>query len=213
MRKILLLAVLAAVSFASCKKTVNDVSTEVTVSFPIISFGGASPYYSIPVGGSLPAIQATAQDTFYKEYDSVLIDKSTLDNTTPGLYIVTASARNKYGFTSYASIYVAVTNVNSSYNYGGKWYRALTNDTVTVTKLGTGLYHTNDLLGNPNAIVPAYFVQLDDTTLSIPSQDGGSFGSISGDKAKIYATPMDTTMQYIVVGTGIGTSVRRFVKL
>jgi len=68
MRKILLLAVLAAVSFASCKKTVNDVSTEVTVSYPIISFAGGNVYYSIPVGGALPTIQATAQDTFINKY-------------------------------------------------------------------------------------------------------------------------------------------------
>ena len=214
MRKIFLLAALAGVSLVGCKKKQNDVSTEVTVSFPLISFSGGI-YYSIPVGGSLPVIQASAVDTFYKENDSVVLDKSTLDNTTPGLYIVTASAKNKYGFTSYASVYVAVTNVNPEYNLGGTYIRISNSDTVHVTKLATGLYTNDNFAGTTNAayIVPAYFVQADDTTLILPSQST-AVGTIYGTNGYISMVPSDTVFQYVTYpNPPYGTVLRQFLKL
>ncbi len=214
MKKVFIFAALVALAVTGCKKKQNDVSTEVSVSYPTITFAGGNVYFSIPIGGSLPSISATAFDTFYNERDSVLLDKSTLDNSTAGLYIVTASAKNKYGMTAYASVYVAVTNVNPLFNLGGNYIRTANNDTVHVTRLANGLYVTDNVAGTTNTayIVPSYFVQLDDTTIILPEQQTPQ-GSLYGISAACHMSPLDTTYQYAIQGNpNFGTSVRTFLK-
>ena len=109
MKKIVIVFVLAVIATVGCKKKDNTVSMVVTASTPIVTITGPQ-YFSIPVGGSLPTIAATAYDTFYRQTLPVVIDQGGLDNTTPGLYSVTASAKNKYGYIGSASVYVAVTS-------------------------------------------------------------------------------------------------------
>jgi len=217
MKKIFIFSALVFLAVTGCRKQPNSVSTEVSVSYPTISFAGGNIYFSIPVGGALPNVSATAYDSFYQERDSVLIDKSSLDNTTPGLYIVTASSKNKYGMTAYASIYVAVTNIPSVINLGGRYARTSNNDTVHVTKLATGLYVTDNVGGvlasNPAFILPAYFVQVDDTTIILPNQQTAQ-GAIFGTMAACNMSPLDTTYQYVVnPNPPFGSSLRVFLKL
>ena len=208
------MSALVAFVAVGCKKKVNSVSTEVTVSYPTISFAGGNVYFSIPVGGGLPAISATAYDSFYKEVDNVVLDQSTLDNTTPGLYIVSATAQNKYGFTGTANVYVAVTNINSAINLAGTYARIdnSSNYLVTVSKLANGLYMSSNMTGNPAAVDPGVFVQTDDTTIIVPSQVTPG-GTLYGTNAKVSMAVADTTYRYILgPSSNFSQSTRIFQK-
>ena len=217
MKKIIIFSALAVLVIAGCTKTRNTVSTTVTRSTPTISFSGGS-YYSIPVGGSLPSISATAYDTFYAQSAPVAIDASTLDNTTPGLYIVSASSTNKYGMTGYANVYVAVTNIDPAINLAGKYARTSNGVVVNVSRLANGLYRTDNVGGvdasvatNAPYVIPAVFVQVDDTTIIVPPQVTAQ-GNLYGSNAGIIMAPADTAYHYVVINTAFGPSTRTFVK-
>ena len=218
MKKLLIIPILAVMAFTACKKKENTVSQLVTYSTPTISFAGGQIYYSITVGGSLPSISATAYDSFYHEVDNVVMDQSGLDNNTPGLYIVNATAQNKYGMVGSASVYVAVTNIDPLINLTGTYQRTSNGVLVHVTKLANGLYQTDNVGGvdpsvptNAPFVFPAVFVQLDDTTIILPSQITAQ-GTLFGTNAGIVMAPADTAYHYVVNNAAFGTSTRTFVK-
>ncbi len=214
MKKYLIIPFLAVMAFTACRKKENTVSTLVTYSTPTIVVTGAQ-YYSIPVGGALPAIAATAYDSFYKESYPVVIDQSTLDNTAPGLYIVNMTSKNKYGMVGTYGVYIAVTNINPAINLAGDYFRVSNLQTVSVTKLANGLYQTDNIGGviPPSAaIVPAFFVQTDDSTIVVPVQSS-SLGDIYGINAKVHMAVGDTSYQYVVKNPSFGTATRVFQKI
>ncbi len=213
MRKLLVIPFLAVIAFTACKKKVNTVSTLVTYSAPTITVNGAQ-YYSIKVGGALPSVAATAYDSFYRESYPVVIDQSTLDNTTPGLYIVNITAKNKYGMVGSAGIYVAVTDINPAINLAGEYKRVSNSQSVFLTKLANGLYVTDNVGGvipPSSAIVPAYLVQVDDTTMSFPMQTT-SQGDIYGNNPSVSMVIADTTFTYQIIGGPFAPSIRVFQK-
>ncbi len=220
MKKIIILSLLMAVGFSSCKKDYGDPSITVTVSYPTITLTGAQ-YYSIPVNGSLPTIAATAYDSFYHESCSVLLDLSTLDATTAGLYAVTASAKNKYGFIGYKTVYVGVTNEPASLDISGAYIRLATAGRVAnVSKLATGMFMTDNVGGvditNPatGAVVSAVFVVTSDTTLDFGSQltSAGTLTASSETLMLVGGGGSGTTLNYAIALSGFGTQVRTFVK-
>ncbi|MBC7552789.1 MAG: hypothetical protein H7257_02295 [Taibaiella sp.] len=214
MKKYLVIPFLAVMAFTACKKKENTVSTLVTASAPTISISGSS-YYSIPVGGALPSISATSYDSFYKQSYPVVVDQSTLDNTTPGLYVVNITAKNKYGMVGSTGIYVAVTNISPAIHLEGIYQRLSNLQQVNVTRRANGLYEIDNVGGVPppsSSIVPALFVQVDDTTMSFPLQST-SQGSISGFNTGISMMPSDTTFQYQIEGPFNRNAVRVFQKL
>ncbi len=201
MKKYLIIPFLAVMAFTACRKKENTVSTLVTYSTPTIVVSG-DQYYSIPVGGALPTIAATAYDSFYKESYPVVIDQSTLDNTAPGLYVVNITAKNKYGMKGSTGIYVAVTNISPTVHMEGNYLRLANLQAVTVVRHANGLYEIDNVGGVPppsSAIVPALFVQVDDTTMSFPLQST-SQGDIFGVDPSINMT--DSTFRYKIGGTG-----------
>lgn len=215
MKKLLVIPFLAAIFFASCKRNPDTVSTLATYSVPTITVSG-DQFYSIPVGGSLPSISATAYDSFYKESYPVVVDASTLDNTTPGLYVVTMKSTNKYGMIGTKSVYVAVTDVSAAVDLSGVYARTSNGVTVNVTKVATGLYRTDNVGGvassSPGAITAAYFVQTSDTSIDLPLQET-SLGTLYGVSTGLTLAPGDTSYQYAINGNStFGTAVRVFVK-
>ena len=217
MKKLILLSVFGTLAIFSCKKKANDPSTLVTPSFPTITLTG-SQFYSIQVGGTLPSISATAYDSFYNETDNVLIDQSTLDNTTPGLYQVSLSATNKYGFIGYNAVYIGVTSASASLNLAGSYIRLATPGRVAhVTKLGTGLFMTDNVGGvditdpTTGAAIPAVFVVTSDSTIDFGSQMTAA-GTLTASQQGLTLVPGDTTLSYALALTGFGTQLRTFVK-
>ncbi len=215
MKRILILSVLLVVFAASCKKDQGDPSTPRTVSYPTITLTGAQ-YYSIAVNGALPSIAATAYDSFYNEVCPVLLDLSTLDNTTAGLYAVTASAKNKYGMTSYQTVYVGVTNEPSTLDISGVYWRLATSTRVSnISKVATGMFLTDnvggvDIVSQAGSVVSAVFVVTSDTTLDFGSQLTSAGTLTASSETLSLATPV--TINYALNLSGFGTSVRTFVK-
>lgn len=216
MKKILFCVAALTLMVTSCKKKTSDPSITVTVSYPTIIATG-NPYYSINIGDPLPSISATAYDSFYNEVCTVVTDASTLDNTTPGLYAVSLSAKNKYGFISYSSVFVAVTNVSDLLNLSGAYQRLATpTRTAYVTKLARGIFMTSnvggvDTVSQATSIVPAVFAVTSDTTIDFGSQLT-SAGTLTASQESLTLTPGDTTLNYALSLSGFGTSLRTFVK-
>lgn len=215
MKKLLVIPFLAALFFASCKKNTNTVSQLVTYSEPTITVNG-SQYYSIPVGGSLPSISATAYDSFYQTSYPVVIDQSSLDNTVPGLNIVYIKSTNKYGMVGSKGVYVAVTDVDPAIDLSGTYKRTSPSagPTFAVTELANGLYRTDNVAGTATAafIVSAYFVQTSTTEIDLPMQETAA-GSLYGASTALSMTPGDTTYDYAIQGnSSFGTYVRTFTK-
>jgi Domain of unknown function (DUF5011) len=217
MKKLLILSVIAAVTFVGCKKKENTDSIVVTKSVPTITITG-SQYVSIPVGGSFTPPAATAYDSFYKEKLTVVKDLGTLNNTKPGLYVVAYSAKNKYGFVGTANVYVAVTNVSDTLDLSG-WYLRLANPNrvAFVTKLATGLFRTSNVGGvdtgdvTTGPVVSAVFAVTSTTMLTFGTQTT-SDGPLSSNSEALSLAPADTTLTYAIQEASFGTQVRSFKK-
>ncbi len=215
MKKLLILSVFAAIAFGGCKKKEGTISTLHSYSKPTILIPGGD-YYSIPVGGLLPEIVATAYDSFYHENCTVVFDQSKLDNTTPGAYVVIATAKNQYGMAASRTLYVAVTSVSPVVNLAGKYVRVATDDTVMLSMLANGFYMTSDVAANGAAdttyVVPAYLVQTSDVALTMPAQTS-KFGSFYGTGGTITMTATDTTYEYVVHNNVFAPTIRVFKKI
>ena len=204
------MAILATLAFASCAKEPEAVSETVKVEYPIITLKGAE-YVSIPVGGSFTDSGATAYDGYTKITKDILPSQIDVDNATPGMYPVIYEAKNKYGFSSQAVRWVAVTNVPTAEDIGGN-YKRTNGCPVTVTKVANGIYKVDNMggvLGAPDYLWDNYFVQMNDSTIHFPEQPG-PFGPVSSKSEKLIKSGTDVTLKWIVLGAGFGTSVRTF---
>ena len=227
MKKIITLLVLAVIAIASCRKKDSTISVAYTPSYPVVKIT-SDTFFTIQVEGSLPStVTATAYDTFYKKsLDSfVVIDYSAVDITTPGLYMITASAKNQTGYTGYAYAYIAVvTNISTLFNFTGRYMQQTNGDTVYVTsKLDhngnviPGFYNTNNVAGvhssydSVNYITPAFFAQLSNTQIVLPSQHT-SLGQLSAINCSCIVASADTAYQYQVINSDFGASMRVFKK-
>ena len=75
------------------------------------------------------------------------------------------------------------------------------------------MYKTNNVGGVPGApeyIYDVYFGFPDDTTVVLPSQ-GNPLGDALEGKDVAYI-PSTSTFEWVVIGSGYGTALRRFVK-
>lgn len=218
MKKLIYLSLVAIAGFTACKKEDKAKSFLATYSTPTITISG-DQYYSINVGGSLPDISATAYDSFYNESYTPVVDKSTLDNTTPGLYVVNITAKNKYGMVGSKGVYVAVTNIPDAIHLEGSYERLANGQPATIVRRARGLYETNNVAGvNPTTqsgfVTSALFAQIDDTTLVMPLQPT-TLGTLYGTDGKIEMIVADTTIAYKVQGNSNfnATVTRVFQKL
>lgn len=214
MKKFLIVSALVAAGIAGCKKEEANVSETHNYSTPTLHITSGT-YYSIPVGGTVQ-LSGTAFDSFYNEDATVVYDQSLLDNTTPGIYPVIASAKNQYGMASRDTLWVAVTNMSSAVNLAGKYLRIETDDTVTLTRLANGFYETNDAAANGVSdvthVIPAWFVQASDVELVMPEQ-ASKFGTIYGSDAAINMSIGDTTYEYKLNNDAFLPIVRVFRKI
>ena len=211
MKKSLLIIAGCALLFTACKKDKDKVSQLEAVSYPVISFTG-SAFYSIPVGGSIPEISATASDTATGEtgLPVKIVGTEDLDNETPGLYIIQAEAQNKYGFISQENVYVAVTDISNDIDLSGVYVRTANSEPVNITKMARGLYQTDDIGGAASLEVTAYMVQTDENIIVIPPQPS-MVGTIYAKDVVLSYTP-DTSITYKVINPYFGSGSRTFVK-
>lgn len=211
MKKILIAASLITIVFAACKKERDNISTVQVVSRPTINLPGA--FFSIKTGGTLPNITGTSYDSFLNEsYPVEIVGTEALDNSTPGLYIISAKATNKYGFYSNQNVYVAVTDIPESANLSGKYVRAATGVQVTVSELANGLYSISNFFGAAGLDANAYFVQVNDSTIDFPPQPT-DLGDLVTSNARLSQKPGDTTLTWVLQTLTTNRAVRTFKKL
>jgi hypothetical protein len=208
---ILGLAITSTIALFSCKKDREVVSKVVTVSYPTITLSG-SKFYSIQVGDPLPTVSATAYDSVLKEVCKVSLDNSTLDNTTPDLYVVPVVSKNSNGYVGSSNVYIAVTPIDDSWDLTGEYKRTSNGALVNVTKVARGIYEVDNTGGAPTLPVIGYFAQTSDSTISYPSQPTDNVGVIDciGEKLNISAT--DTSYSWFVDNNFFGTALRVFEK-
>jgi len=208
-KTILFILAASALIFTSCKKTPANVSKVVKVSYPNIIYSGGQ-FFSIPVGGTVPSVTVSAYDSALGENITVT-QSGTVDNTTPGLYILQANARNSNGYTTVGAIYVAVTNISPTIDLSGNYARLGTADSsIVVTKEANGLYQSSDIGGALSLPIVAYFAQINDSTIVGPDQPTDA-GTLSISNGAVAYSP-DTTLSYHVVNASFGTQLRTFVK-
>ena len=213
MKKIIILSFAAVIAIAGCKKQHTTISNVVTASYPKVTITG-SPYVSIPVGGTFVPPNATAYDSFYRETESVVKNLGSLDNTTPGLYVIAYTAKNKYGFEGSSYVYVAVTNVSDTLDLTGLYYRG--SNPAYITKVGTGLFITSNVGGDDSvtqasSIIPAVFAVTSNASFDFGTQQT-SAGTLTASQEILSMVPGDTTLSYAINLSGFGTQVRSFTK-
>lgn len=206
--KISLLAISLAVVAFGCKKKIEDVSQVVTATYPTITITGKQ-YYSIPVGGAIPSVSATAYDSLLQESCSTSLDASGLDNTTPGIYFVPIKSKNSLGYISSLNVLVAVTNIEATKDLSGTYKRTATGVPVEVDKVENGLYQVDNLFGaasTPNTF--AYFVQIDDSTMMMPDQPT-NVGDLATSDNFLHTLPTDTSYGYKITSNLTSNRVLR----
>lgn len=152
----------------SCKKEEFPSQTK-KVSHPTITLVG-DPVVILHVGDTY-----TDQGATY--YDSLYGDNGTLSTTTEintaeeGFFIVTYSAKNQYGFEGSGTRLVAVTEASDSIDVSGNYARTSNSAPVTVTKVGRGVFMTDNVSGAPSGTQDAaYFMFTADSTMIMPDQ-------------------------------------------
>jgi hypothetical protein len=211
MRKLLLLSVVIALAVSSCKKNQQTDSTTETASFPAITITSGE-YYSIPQYALYPNVTATATDSFYSPTAVQVVD-SAIHTNVPGLYVGTVSARNKEGFTTYTSFYVAVTNISSALNLSGTWlpvggFVSSDSGATQIQELANGLYSTSNSADSNIytgvSVFPAIFAVTNDTTIVFPA-DNTNFYS----PGTLSLLPGDTTITYYSTATGAAITYQK----
>jgi hypothetical protein len=208
--KISILALGLLLAFG-CKKEVENVSEVVTASYPIVTING-SQFVSMPVGGNFSDAGATAVDTVTNENLTPISVTNDIDPTTPGFYTVQYTFKNKYGYTNTGTRFVLVTNVSDTLDYSGVYNRTTNNSPMNVMKVAAGLYSTDNVGGVllPSAFaIKAYFGQIDDTTLVVPSQPTAA-GDLYCVNSFIYPDASDTIITWAVRNASFGTQQRTF---
>lgn len=205
------IALLLITTLVACKRNIYPVSEIIVASYPTITISG-SQFYSIPVGGALPTVTATAYDSTLNESYPASLDASGLDNTTPGLYFVPIKATNRFGYISSKNVYIAVTDIPAAWDLSGLYQRTANGADVNLTEVANGIYEVDNVGGAPSLPVVGYFVQIDDSTITFPMQPTDNVGDVDCINEKLMVSPPDTSYSWNVVNPFFGTANRTFVK-
>ena len=212
MKKFLLIASAALVTFAACKKKTDDVSKVVTVSYPTININGAK-FMTINVGAPFVDSGATLIDDVTGQSSTIMADTTTsVDPSTPGLYTLTYSAKNANGYGSINARFVAVTNYPDKADLSGTYVRQSNKLAVEVSRKSRALYETSDFGGAGLGDV-AYFAVLDTNKIDFGYQYSETIGAFfTADVSYLHLRPADTSFAYVLHAPGYGTALRVFKK-
>lgn len=142
--------------------------------------------------------------------------ESGVDLATPGFYAVKYKIKTQYGYDLSASRLVLITNVDPAVDLSGVYTRTQTGQEVNITKVGTGLYKTDNVGGVPDApeyIYDIYFGYPNDSTVVLPSQYNPlGDNDLSGENESVINTSTGKGFEWRVIGSGYGTGLRTFIK-
>lgn len=220
MKKVALMILMLSVMFSACKKEeTKDVSMVVDVGHPTIGLIG-TPIFSTGVGiGTFVDPGAVGYNDL--THDSVPLSAplaNNVDLTTPGFYDVVWSFTISNGYINYTgtkSRLVLVTSVDTAADYSGVYARVSNGVQVNITRIGPGLYTTDNIGGVAGATVDDYLFtvylgQPVDTVLEAPPQPNNLGGDVTIELGTFSVTLTDTSFSYRVLGAGFGTAIRVF---
>lgn len=219
MKNVIMILFASILVFSGCKK---KESTTMVVKVPSFELIGPAAYSTIPGTGSYqdPGVRYSDEEGNV----SILTTptSSNVDLTSNGFYTASYEKKTEHGYNLKANRLILITPVPAVEDYSGVYTRVLSNGTlgttVNITKVGTGLYKTDNVGGvanNANHIYDVYFGKLDNTgTLMVPTQVCPLDGSdISCNNAQISVVGQDTIIQwYIDNGNYNPATLRKFVK-
>lgn len=236
MKRILSLAIII-IALASCKKKEDNVSRVVTnVSYPVVSFAGATVagdqdvvenYYlepilmnqtafvTYPVGANVD-ITPTAYDSVLGQAIPVqVIRDGHLNTSVPGLYVYDLkTGTNSNGYGTKVRVFIGITNYGGATDLSGLYRGVIgsspdTLDEIAVDPVAESMYLVSDPTADRSQI-GAVFLQTSDTTVDFGTQptDLGaqSYGDITGADEKLHMSASDTTISYRLINDVINAS-------
>ncbi|NLR61633.1 DUF5011 domain-containing protein [Chitinophaga polysaccharea] len=202
--------------FSACKKdSENVIEKIVTPTFPVIKLTGGAAY-SVPVGGTYTDGGATAFDSINNSTSNITPLANDVNTAAIGGYSVDFLAKNAYGYKTTLSKVVIVTSLTAAQDVDiSGTYERTNGQLVQITKLGRGLYSTDNLggvPGDPTFVYPFYFGFAKQDSLVGPAQYGPKGVSAMKNPTIEFAAP-DTILRYVAINASLGTSVRTFYKV
>lgn len=205
-----LLIVALLIGMASCKKIENQYpSKTVKVSAPTITLKG-DPVVILHTGDTYVDGGATYYDSLYKDFGD-LVTTTQINTAEEGFYIVSYTAKNRYGFESTSARLVAVTNIADSFDISGDYARTSNGATATLSKVGRGVFHTDNACGCVY-VDEAYFMIKSDSTIDMPAQYIPQTAAVSDFDGETIEYNPTVAYSYTILGPSYGTAVRTFVK-
>ncbi|MFN8308693.1 MAG: DUF5011 domain-containing protein [Chitinophagales bacterium] len=205
-----IILVLAAVAISSCKKEENQKpSTTVKVSYPTITLNGDAVVI-LHKGDSYTDAGATYYDSLYKDNGS-LTTQTSINTTEEGFYIVSYTAKNRYGFESTSARLVAVTDVDDAFDISGDYARTSNGTIITLSKIGRGVFQTSNACGCSYED-EAYFMIKSDSTMDMPSQYVPQTEAVADFDGETISYSPKVVYSYTILGPAYATVVRTFEK-
>jgi len=218
MKKIFLLTTgffILTIIMVSCKKDVvqndNQVGSSKITYYAILNMAG-NVYMADSVGIPFadPGVTATANGV------SLPVTVSgTVDQTTPGVYVLTYSAVNKDGYPASIQRWVAVYSTTASADtndFSGNYARTTNNSIAIWSKLAPGVYKVINPGGAPtDSLFTAIVFNPTADSISMPSQISSNGTTVDATGAA-YDTAAPATYEWEIENSGYGTSTRHFVK-
>lgn len=203
---------IAVLLHTGCKKENQKPSTVVKVSYPKVNL----------VGDAILVLNRgdAFNDPGASWYDSTTAESGTIKATATvptsadTIVVITYTAKNKNGFTTSITRTVAVTGISDAYDISGVYLRTANGDTANITKIGRGLFQTDNLGGNVFLDVAFFMVKTDSTPI-FPSQylvNSAESAAFQGAEIDYSPTPPTVTISYVVIANQYATAVRTFEK-
>jgi hypothetical protein len=202
---------LALVLINGCKKE-DTPSKTVKVSHPTINLVG-DPVVILHVGDTYTDAGATYTDSMYGDHGT-LTTTTEINTAEEGFFIVTYSATNQYGFEGSGTRLVAVTNADDALDVSGDYARASNGAPVTVTKVGRGVFQTDNVSGAASGTTDAaYFMFKADSSMVMPVQFLPNFIATAAFVDPVYDfTASPPNYSYVIDNPGFAPSLRVFEK-
>lgn len=205
-----------ALLFVACTKDSEKVIKQtVTPTYPVIKLTGGGAF-SIPVGGTYTDGGATSYDSVNSSTTNLTPAGNNVNPAVAGGYSVDFLAINSWGYKTSLSKVVLVTSITAAEDVDiSGTYKRSNGQLVHITKLGRGLYSTDNLggvPGDPSFVYPFYFGFAKVDSLVGPAQYGPKGVSAMENPTIEFAAP-DTILRYVALNASLGTSVRTFKKV
>jgi hypothetical protein len=208
MKNIKFLFAILVVLVSSCEEVENQYPSEV-VTVPQIILKGEKTI-SIRVGDPYSDAGATYINDQGQSSDLAAADNP-VDISVPNLYVVSYEIENPKGFRIIEQRFVAVTDIDPSWDLSGTYERTSNGILANLTKVANGLY-LNDNIGGSTLVLEAYMAQLDDSTITVPAQVVADGSVLDCVEETFTVMSGDTSFSFRVDNPSFGFGVRTFVK-